>query len=30
MAVVGPALGYMLGGQMLLLYTDFLTVDVAT
>ncbi|CAH2989596.1 unnamed protein product [Chilo suppressalis] len=27
MAVVGPALGYVLGGQMLKIYTDFVTVD---
>ncbi|XP_061385578.1 solute carrier organic anion transporter family member 4A1 isoform X1 [Danaus plexippus] len=30
MAVVGPALGYVVGGQMLQLYTDFLTVDSET
>ncbi|XP_030021083.2 solute carrier organic anion transporter family member 4A1 isoform X1 [Manduca sexta] len=30
MAVVGPALGYVLGGQMLTIYTDFLTVDSGT
>ncbi|GBP12346.1 Solute carrier organic anion transporter family member 4C1 [Eumeta japonica] len=30
MAVVGPALGYVLGGQMLHLYTDFLTVEPQT
>lgn len=27
MAVVGPAMGYVIGGQMLTIYTDFLTVD---
>ncbi|XP_053609403.1 solute carrier organic anion transporter family member 4A1-like isoform X2 [Plodia interpunctella] len=27
MAVVGPALGYVVGGQMLNIYTDFATVD---
>ncbi|KAM3960858.1 LOW QUALITY PROTEIN: solute carrier organic anion transporter family member 4A1 [Aphomia sociella] len=30
MAVVGPAMGYVLGGQMLNIYTDFLTVDSET
>lgn len=30
MAVVGPALGYVLGGQMLNIYTDFATVDSET
>ncbi|XP_072947607.1 solute carrier organic anion transporter family member 4A1 [Epargyreus clarus] len=30
MAVVGPALGYVLGGQMLKIYTDFVTVDSET
>lgn len=25
-AIIGPALGYVLGGQMLELYTDFLSV----
>ncbi|CAH2049869.1 unnamed protein product, partial [Iphiclides podalirius] len=30
MAVVGPALGYVVGGQMLNIYTDFLTVDSDT
>ncbi|KAL0851611.1 hypothetical protein ABMA28_007390 [Loxostege sticticalis] len=30
MAVVGPALGYVLGGQMLKIYTDFVTVDSDT
>lgn len=29
MAIVGPALGYVIGGQMLHIYTDFLTVDPA-
>ncbi|KAI5632854.1 organic anion transporter polypeptide (OATP) family domain-containing protein [Phthorimaea operculella] len=28
MAVVGPALGFVLGGQMLKIYSDFVTVDV--
>lgn len=27
MAVIGPAVGYVVGGQLLLLYTDFVTVD---
>ncbi|KAK3926220.1 Solute carrier organic anion transporter family member 4A1 [Frankliniella fusca] len=27
MAVVGPAMGYVLGGQLLRIYTDFLTTD---
>ncbi|KAH8409881.1 hypothetical protein KR009_000300 [Drosophila setifemur] len=27
MATVGPAIGYVLGGQLLLIYTDWLTVD---
>lgn len=26
-AIVGPALGYVLGGQLLQIYTDYLTVD---
>ncbi|XP_055850683.1 solute carrier organic anion transporter family member 4A1 [Episyrphus balteatus] len=30
MAVIGPAIGYVLGGQLLQIYTDFLTVDSAT
>ncbi|KAL4713814.1 hypothetical protein ACJJTC_015468 [Scirpophaga incertulas] len=30
MAVVGPALGYVVGGQMLKIYTDFATVDSDT
>lgn len=29
MAVVGPAMGYVLGGQLLRVYTDFLIVDAA-
>ncbi|XP_034253662.1 solute carrier organic anion transporter family member 4A1 [Thrips palmi] len=29
MAVVGPAMGYVLGGQLLRVYTDFLVVDPA-
>lgn len=27
MAIIGPALGYVIGGELLKLYTDFLTVD---
>lgn len=27
MAVVGPAMGYVLGGQLLQVYTDFLIVN---
>lgn len=27
MTIIGPAVGYVVGGQLLLLYTDFLTVD---
>lgn len=27
MAVVGPAMGYVVGGQLLQIYTDFMTVD---
>lgn len=30
MAIVGPALGYVLGSQLLLLYTDFVSVDPLT
>lgn len=30
MAIVGPALGYVVGGQLLLFYTDFLSVDPLT
>ncbi|XP_049876668.1 solute carrier organic anion transporter family member 4A1 [Pectinophora gossypiella] len=30
MAVIGPALGFVLGGQMLNIYTDFVTVDAET
>lgn len=30
MATVGPALGYVVGGQLLRVYTDFLTTDAAT
>ena len=26
-AIVGPAIGYVLGGQLLQIYTDYLTVD---
>ncbi|XP_034101180.1 solute carrier organic anion transporter family member 4A1 [Drosophila albomicans] len=29
MAIIGPAVGYVLGGQLLLIYTDFVTVDAA-
>jgi organic anion transporter 4A len=28
-AIVGPALGYVLGGQLLTVYTDYLSVDPA-
>lgn len=27
MAIIGPALGYVIGGELLKLYTDFITVD---
>lgn len=27
MTIIGPAVGYMAGGQLLLLYTDFMTVN---
>ncbi|XP_039434591.1 solute carrier organic anion transporter family member 4A1 isoform X1 [Culex pipiens pallens] len=30
MAVVGPAAGYVIGGQLLLFYTDMLVVDTST
>lgn len=30
MTIIGPAVGYVTGGQLLLLYTDFLTVDPLT
>jgi hypothetical protein len=30
MAIIGPALGYVVGGQLLLLYTDFITIDPLT
>lgn len=30
MTIIGPAVGYVAGGQLLLLYTDFLTVDPLT
>ncbi|XP_075991572.1 organic anion transporting polypeptide 26F isoform X2 [Anticarsia gemmatalis] len=30
MAVVGPAMGYVVGSQMLTIYTDFLSVDAET
>ncbi|XP_036321065.1 solute carrier organic anion transporter family member 4A1 [Rhagoletis pomonella] len=29
MAIIGPAVGYVLGGQLLLIYTEFMTVDAA-
>lgn len=29
MTMLGPALGYVLGGQLLLIYTDFLQIDVS-
>ncbi|KAJ8670806.1 hypothetical protein QAD02_002065 [Eretmocerus hayati] len=30
MAVIGPAFGYVIGGELLKIYTDFLTTDVMT
>ncbi|XP_044583037.1 solute carrier organic anion transporter family member 4A1 isoform X1 [Cotesia glomerata] len=30
MAVIGPAMGYVIGGELLKLYTDFLTTDSKT
>lgn len=30
MTIIGPAVGYVVGGQLLLLYTDFLMVDPLT
>lgn len=30
MAIIGPAIGYVVGGELLKLYTDFLTVDQAS
>ncbi|XP_066601024.1 solute carrier organic anion transporter family member 4A1 [Prorops nasuta] len=30
MAIIGPALGYVVGGELLKLYTDFLLVDPST
>lgn len=30
MAIIGPALGYVVGGELLKIYTDFLTVDSST
>lgn len=30
MAIVGPALGYVVGSQLLLIYTDFFTADPLT
>ena len=30
MAVVGPAAGYVIGGQLLLFYTDMFVVDATT
>ncbi|EDV98916.1 GH13583 [Drosophila grimshawi] len=29
MAIIGPAIGYVLGGQLLLIYTDFVNVNAA-
>ncbi|CAD6997102.1 unnamed protein product [Ceratitis capitata] len=29
MAIIGPAVGYVLGGQLLLIYTEFMTVDAS-
>ena len=28
MTMIGPAVGYVLGGQLLLIYADFLQVDI--
>lgn len=30
MAILGPAVGYVVGGQLLLFYTDMFIVDSAT
>lgn len=30
MTIIGPAVGYVLGGQLLQIYTDFMTVDPLT
>ncbi|XP_032677729.1 solute carrier organic anion transporter family member 4A1 isoform X1 [Odontomachus brunneus] len=30
MAIIGPALGYVVGGELLKIYTDFFTVDSST
>lgn len=30
MATIGPAAGYVIGGQLLLFYTDFMTTDPVT
>ncbi|XP_011349076.1 solute carrier organic anion transporter family member 4A1 isoform X1 [Ooceraea biroi] len=30
MAIIGPALGYVIGGELLKIYTDFLTIDSST
>jgi hypothetical protein len=30
MAIIGPAMGYVVGSQLLLLYTDFISVDPLT
>lgn len=27
MAIIGPAVGYVIGGQLLLVYTDFMHID---
>ncbi|XP_054743185.1 solute carrier organic anion transporter family member 4A1 [Anastrepha obliqua] len=29
MAIIGPAVGYVLGGQLLLIYTEFMTMDAS-
>lgn len=29
MSIIGPAVGYVVGGQLLQIYTDFLYVDVS-
>ncbi|XP_020290841.1 solute carrier organic anion transporter family member 4A1 isoform X2 [Pseudomyrmex gracilis] len=30
MAIIGPALGYVVGGELLKIYTDFITIDPST
>lgn len=30
MAVIGPAVGYVVGSQLLLIYTDFFNIDAVT